>query len=168
MDAFTRTSAELTSTYAVVAARDVLAAVGREPGIRRVEARARKDLKGPIVVKDPAVLVAVVSEAPAYPIAAVVDPMGNRRFVRRPRGDAPIIRQARKAGRGRIEVGKVPRRGAEIRVVVASGIDPATDDLTLIIDARRVGEDSAGVLELEIGSVRVSQKTVRRAVAIPG
>src|SRR5262249_35420318 len=147
--------------------RDVLAPVGREPGIRRVEAGAGEDLKGLIVVKDPAVLVVVVREAPAYPIAVVVDPVGYRRFVGRRRGAPPIIRQARKAGGGWIEVGKDRRRGAEVRVVVAFGIDPATDDLALIIDARRVGKDGARVVQLEVGSVRVSQEAVRRAVAIP-
>lgn len=144
LEASTRTIAKLSSTYAVVAARDVLAPVRREPGVRRIEVGAGEDLKGPIVVKDPAVLVVVSREAPAYDVAVIVNLMGHRRVL------------GPKARGGWIEVGKDPRGGAEIRVLVTLRIDPATDDHALIIDASREGEDGAGVLELEVGSVRVS------------
>ena len=57
---------------------------------------------------------------------------------------------------------------SEVRVGLAFRIDPRADNLALIIDAHRVGEAGTGVLELQVGSVRVSEEAVRRAVAIPG
>jgi len=51
-------------------------------------------------------------------------------------------------------------------VVIALGIGPAADDHALIIDAIRAGEGGAGVVKLEVGSVRESQEAVQRGVGI--
>ena len=105
---------------------------------------------------NPSVFIVVVGETAASDVAVVVDRAGKRLVL------------AGGAWRGRIEVYEGPQHRAEIRVVLILLIGPASDDLAHIIDARRIGERGARIIELEVGSVRVSQKRMWRAVAIPG